>query len=497
MPTYLDVHGIGTVLFYMSIRFASICKIITLPESSHEGRTIRAIEIAKGSTSNKHGVLFIAGVHARELINPDLVLSFAWKLCQAYVTNTGLVFGGRTYSSSSVKLIVDNLDIFIVPLVNPDGRVYVQAPGGDRWWRKNRNSNPGAPCVGVDLNRNFDFLWNSGIGTSTYSCSEVFRGIAAFSEPETRNVRHLLDTFPNIRSMIDVHSYSELILYPWGDDDNQSTNLSMNFRNPAYDGLRGIPGDGIYREYIPQNDWDWYIRTGNRIRDAIAAVRGRFYTVQQSVRLYPTSGTSKDYAYGRHFVDTGKRRVLAFTLETWNGASENPFQPDYAEALNVISEVSSGLVEFCLASICVVEETVRGTRTFNELVDMRAFRDEELLNSKAGTGYVKILEENIDEILGLIKDDKKLHSQTIRIIVDVNKVITSSSAAEAKRKQKTSPSSMVLDSNLIKSIEDLLEAFKKNASPKLRNSIEKASTHLKYYRNKTLKEGLKTASSYY
>lgn len=494
MPTYLDVNGIGTVLFYMSIKFASICKIINLPESSLEGRTIRAIEITKGSATNKHGVLFIAGVHARELINPDLVLSFAWKLCQAYVTNTGLVFGGRTYSPFSVKLIVDNLDIFILPLVNPDGRVHVQSPNGDRWWRKNRNPNPGVPCMGVDLNRNFDFLWNSGIGTSTYSCSEIFRGIAAFSEPETRNVRYLLNTFPNIRSMIDVHSYSELILYPWGDDDNQSTNLSMNFRNPVYDGLRGIPGDGIYREYIPQNDLDWYIRTGNRIRNAIAAVRGRYYTVQQSVSLYPTSGTSEDYAYARHFVDTGKRKVLAFTLETWSGASENPFQPDYSEALNVILEVSSGLVEFCLASICVIEETVRDTRIFDELVDMRTFRDKEMLSSKAGTVYVKILEENIDEILGLLKDDKKLHSQTIKIIDDLNKVIISSSVPERKRKQRTP---LVFDSHFIKSIEDLLEAFKKKASPQLRNSIETSSIDLKYFRNKTLKEGLAAASSYH
>lgn len=488
MPTYLDEPGIGAVLIYLSTKYSSICKIIDLPGPSHEGRKIRALEIAKGSTTNKHGVLFIGGVHARELINPDLLLSFALKLCQAYTDGTGLVFGAKSYSSSDVKLIVDNLDIFILPLVNPDGRVYVQAPGtsGDRWWRKNRNPNPGAPCMGVDINRNYDFLWSSGIGTSTNSCSEVFKGSAAFSEPETRNVRYLLDSFPNIKCMIDVHSYSELILYPWGDDDNQSVDPSMNFRNPAYDGLRGNPGDGIYREYIPQNDWDWYLRTGNRMQGAISAVRGRQYTVQQGVKLYPTSGTSKDYTYGRYFVDTKKRKVFAFTLET---ATE--FQPPYAEALNVISEVSSGLIEFCLASICIIEETVRGTRLFNELVDMRRFRDEQLLSSKAGTGYVRILEENTDEILSIIRDDKNLHSQTIKIIDDINKVIMSSPVSEEKTRQRKAP---VFSSNLVKDIEDLLEAFKKKASPEVRNAIEQSSIDLKYFRNKTVKEGLEAAN---
>jgi murein tripeptide amidase MpaA len=340
-PGYLTAAGVESVLEYLANTYPTICQLIVLPEQSHEGRTIRAVKIASRTDGDRLGVLFIGGVHAREIVNPDLLVSFALNLCQAYTSGTGLTFEGRSYDPYTVRVLVDTLDIFILPLVNPDGRVYVQSPTGDAFWRKNRNPNPGLPCQGIDLNRNYDVLWSSGIGTSADSCSDVFRGSNAFSEPETRNVRHLLDDYPDIMAMIDVHSYLQLVLYPWGDDDNQSTDPSMNFTNPAYDGMRGTAGDSIYREYMPQTDEGWFATTGKRMKDAIAAVRGRVYTVEPSINLYPTSGTSKDYAYSRHFVDATKRKVFAYTVETGT-----EFQPPYSEALNIISEVSSGLVEF-------------------------------------------------------------------------------------------------------------------------------------------------------
>ena len=78
-----------------------------------------------------------------------------------------------------------------------------------------------------------------------------------------------------------------------------------------------------YREYIPAFDLDWYLITGARIRDAIAAARGRTYILQQSIGLYPTSGTSDDYAYSRTFVDSQKRKVRGFTLETGQSFSRS------------------------------------------------------------------------------------------------------------------------------------------------------------------------------
>ncbi len=307
---YLTTTSIEACLQYIASKYAAISQLITLPEASVQGRTSRAIKLGKGSGANRRGVLFIGGLHARELINPDMLAMLALRLCQSYVTNTGLTFGNKTYSAATIKLIIEGIDLYIFPLVNPDGREFVQSPTGNAMWRKNRRVNAGSSCIGVDLNRNFDFLWQFTIGqTSSNPCSDTYKGAATFSEPETRNVRYLLDTFKNICCYMDVHSYSQLVLYPWGDDNNQTTDPSMNFMNPAFNGLRGTLGDARYREYIPASDLDWYVSTGGVVRDAIAAVRGRTYTVEQSPDLYPTSGTSDDYVYSRGFVNAAVRKV--------------------------------------------------------------------------------------------------------------------------------------------------------------------------------------------
>jgi murein tripeptide amidase MpaA len=288
----------------------------------------------------------MAGAHARELVNPDAVLATGVKLCEAYGTSTGLTFGGKAFDAADIQSIVDQSDIILFPLVNPDGRAHVQAPNGQPMWRKNRNPNTGLPGKGVDLNRNYDFLWSSGIGTSASSPSDTYKGAAAFSEPEVRNVRYLLDAFPNIGMMLDVHSYAELVLYPWGDDNNQTTTQSMNFRNPAFDGLRGVLGDSLYQEFIVSEEAAWHAQNADRIRDAIAAVRGRVYTAEQSVGLYPTSGTADDYAFMRHLVDPNRRRVRAFTIETGT-----EFQPPFPEAESVMAEASAAILEACLINV--------------------------------------------------------------------------------------------------------------------------------------------------
>src|SRR5262245_56076663 len=328
---YLTAAGIEPCLQYLATTYPSISQLQPRPETSIEGRVSRLVKIANGAGPTRPGILVIAGVHAREVVNPDMLVGFGLKLCQTYTANTGLAFGGKTYDASLVKQIVDHSDILLFPLVNPDGRVFVQAPTGDLMWRKNRNPNPGLPGKGVDLNRNYDFLWASGIGTSADSTDFTYKGSTAFSEPETRNVRYLLDTYPNVRLMLDVHSYSELVLYPWGDDNNQTSDAGMNFQNPAYAGLRGVLGDSLYQEYIPADDATWYAPSTARIRDATAAVRGRVYTAEQSPDLYPTTGTSDDYVFSRHFVDATKQRVRGITIETGQ-----EFQPAFPEASHVM-----------------------------------------------------------------------------------------------------------------------------------------------------------------
>lgn len=276
---YLTSEGIETTLQHLSKLYPSITELIVLPEKSHEGRMSRAIKIRVDNATPKTGLLFIGGVHAREIVNPDMLVILASNICSAYTSKSGLVFPGKSYSADEVKQILETVDIYIFPLVNPDGRAFVQSPQGDVGWRKNRNQNPGHENLGVDLNRNYDFLWDSGTGTSTNSKTEIFRGQGPSSEPETRNVIHLINTYRNIMCVFDVHSYSELILYPLG--RYQSDDPDMNFRNPDYDGQRGHPGDSLYKEYIHKKDLEWYVSVGQKIRDAIAAVRGTVYNVQR------------------------------------------------------------------------------------------------------------------------------------------------------------------------------------------------------------------------
>jgi murein tripeptide amidase MpaA len=400
MP-YMSVSAISDAIDHIATTYPAITQVFALPEASVEGRSIRAFKIANGTGSNRAGVLFLGGTHARELINPETVMSFALRLCDAYTNDTGLTFGAKSYTAQSVQTVVNALDIFMLPLVNPDGRAFCMTPGNEMW-RKNRAPNPGLPCRGVDINRNYDFLWSSGIGTSTNSCTDVYKGPGAFSEPETRNVRFMLDNFLNIACMVDVHSYSELVLYPWGDDQNQTTDPNQNFQNPAFDGQRGIVGSG-YKEYIPPEDLEAFVALAERIRDGIAAVRGRVYVAQESTSLYPTSGTAHDYAYARHFVDTGKRRVLGLTLET-----AREFQPADAEKNNVITEVSAGLMECLQETLCPADVVQDLVDAIFPLRAMRAFRDRELRRTAAGARYERLLRANSLELVTLAMGDRQM-----------------------------------------------------------------------------------------
>jgi len=77
-------------------------------------------------------------------------------------------------------------------------------------------------------------------------------------------------------------------------------------------------------------------------------VRGRKYRVEQSVGLYPTAGSTDDYAYSRHFVDPSKAKIIAYTMEWGRTRVSTPFHPPYPEMRKVMREVTAGLLEFCV-----------------------------------------------------------------------------------------------------------------------------------------------------
>jgi murein tripeptide amidase MpaA len=351
MP-YLNVTEVESALSVAtSAPYTGFTQLIALPNLTWEGRQCNAIKLANGSAPSRPGVYFLGGVHAREWGSADILINFVEQLEQAYLAGTDLAFGSRTFTAPEIRTIVNTLDIIVFPQANPDGRNY--SMNTEALWRKNRRTAPpnSATCVGVDVNRNYDFLWDfptyfspsSGVSDSIDPCDhDVFHGPSAFSEPESRNAKWIFDNHPNVAFFVDVHSYGEDILYSWGDDEDQTSDPNMNFQNPAFNGLRGVGADA-YKEYIPSADLSLAIALANAFRDGVAAFRDTVYTVKPAFNLYPTAGTSDDYAYNRHFVDPTKQKVLSYTLE-WG----TEFQPLYSEMQNIIQEITCGLLTFCL-----------------------------------------------------------------------------------------------------------------------------------------------------
>ena len=371
MP-YLNVEEVETATTLAAgPANSTFAELIDLPHETWEGRSSHAIRIHQGPTARR-GVYLLGGIHAREWGSSDILVNLIEVLTNAYRDGTGITQGGKTFTAADIRRIVDGVELVVFPQANPDGRHHSMTL--DPMWRKNRRrSAPGAaPCAvgggngpGVDLNRNYDFVWDfpvkfsqqAPIQTSTDPCSEIYRGPTAHSEPETQNVVWLLERSSSVNFFIDIHSFGEDILYNWGDDDDQTVDPTMNFRNPVYDGRRGIPdstpgGDPEkYREYLPAQDLSTLQRLGATMRDAIAAAHGRQYSVKGAIGLYPTSGTSDDYALSRSMVDNSKGKVLGYTIEWGRQRATVPksFHPDYADMVPIIEEVTAGLLAFCLA----------------------------------------------------------------------------------------------------------------------------------------------------
>jgi murein tripeptide amidase MpaA len=338
------------------------------------------------SPANRWPVLITGGVHARELAPPDALVSFLEKLLAAYAASSAITYpawtdpvSGIVYDSFTipwpwVRGAVENLDLYVAPLVNDDGRDFVLAtlPAGSTYatqelhkmWRKNRAAAPAGVTdphgTGVDINRNFDILWDFtkyydmslpdiDIASSTDPLDDTYIGSAAESEPETKNVANLMRN-KGVGFYLDVHAFGRDVMYSWGLETNQSTDMTQSFTNRAWDGKRDGTNNATYKEYIPSSAAAAAAAAAQHISDQIlvkaggsspAAQARSKYDAKQSADMYGTTGASDDYCFSRWFAPltggTAVSPVMAFTLEVGGDPAKGPdyneggFGPDYVK----------------------------------------------------------------------------------------------------------------------------------------------------------------------
>ncbi len=239
---------------------------------SVEGRPIYALRLTKDPRlarvyRHRPQVVFYACQHAREWITVAVALYIAHQLVSGYGVDT------------RITELLQRTEVYIVPVVNPDGYEYTWTT--NRLWRKNRRYLgiiDGQPVYGVDLNRNWGYEWG-GEGSSSRPRSEIYRGPAPFSEPETYFLSRWMTSLPLLRATLDIHNYSQMVLWPWG----YTSQL--------------CPHDHVFR------------RVGLEMQSLIFSVHGRTYVAGPIyTTIYPASGNAVDWAYG-------VRGALAFAFE--------------------------------------------------------------------------------------------------------------------------------------------------------------------------------------
>lgn len=254
-------HSVQTLEQELKALAASRPEIAELQDigRSIEGRTIWALRIGERK-GNARKLLFMGCHHAREWIAVEVPFLLADHLI-------------KNASQDPIKQWLSQGEIWVAPMVNPDGHEYCRTT--ERLWRKNRRPNTDG-SFGVDPNRNYGYMWGTlNVPTSSQVPSDdTYVGPRAFSEPETRAVRDLIAR-ELFRGLITYHSYSQLILYPWG-------YTSTPIGDPT--------------------DQDKISKLAQRMADLIKGVHGAVYTPEQSSSLYPTAGDTTDWSYGTYGI---------------------------------------------------------------------------------------------------------------------------------------------------------------------------------------------------
>ncbi len=256
-----------------------------------EGNDIWAFKVSDNPEMDEDEpeVLYSAYIHAREAITIEVLLHFVHHLTDNYGTDL------------RVTDIVNERELWFVPFINPDGVLYNEAnnPNGGGMWRKNRRNN-GDGSWGVDLNRNFGHFWGyDDEGSSPFGYDETYRGAEAFSEPATQAIRDFVNS-RNFTAALTYHSYSNLLLYPWGYD-------AIHVPEPDHSGFQMITGlMAEHNGYTCGTGWEL---------------------------LYTTNGDTDDWFYAD---DDGHEKILAITPEV--GSSSDGFWPQESRIPTLVAE---------------------------------------------------------------------------------------------------------------------------------------------------------------
>jgi len=268
--------------------------LITAKQSlgtTHEGRDIWSVKISDNPDidETEPEALYSSLHHCREPAGMMSVIYFMYYLLENYPADP------------EVKYLVENRELYFVPVVNPDGYAYNQQtnPNGGGNWRKNRLNN-GDGSFGVDLNRNYGYQWGyDNSGSSPNTNSNTYRGTSAFSEPETQAMRDFCNTH-EFRAALNYHTFSNLLIYPFGYEVNVLT-----------------PDSAVF--------------------DAYGADMTQFnnYSAGTAINTvgYTANGNSDDWMYGEQ---TTKNKILAMTPEV--GGFADGFWPAQNRIFPLVEE---------------------------------------------------------------------------------------------------------------------------------------------------------------
>ncbi len=297
MGGYRSVEETYAFLNQMAGTYPNLAQVFTYGQSwaktqnAANGYNLTAIKLTNNQTTGNKPIFFLqAGIHARELVPPEMATRFIEYLLSNY---------GK---DADATWLLDEHQIIVIPIINPDGRKIAET---GQLKRKNINNITGGCSqlsAGIDLNRNYAFHWGIVNMPTDPPCGDTWPGLTAASEPETQAEQALiLSLFPDQRLpdrnspapldatgvFLDMHSTSNLVLYPWGEDNLPPPNLQLRTiarKTASYNGYNPI----------------------------------------QTIDLYPTSGTAQDWAYG-------ELGIAGFGMETGLGSGNcGGFMPPYS-----------------------------------------------------------------------------------------------------------------------------------------------------------------------